>query len=567
MNDDILSKYKDPDAIGGNEQNISVDDLMSQYKDPDEVLAQQKAAEEGPGIVSSALTGFKRPFERMAEGGLQLGKEGLQAIGLMGEGEGVLEQVVAKRDTNLREAREAHPNVTTGAQIAGQIGAITVAAAVPAGGTKLAAQMGLGALSGAGFGALQYVNPGESRGFNIALGAAVGAVAPVAFAAGSKLMDHILAKRGAAKIIKAGLKAGDDVNPLASQKAAERLGTTLTPGEAARSAQLLGREARLTVSPDQQVKLSKTLLNRATTLKQKTDEVISSFVREGDDVAQANADALYTELRPKAIPQNTFDSLMKNPSIAARMETVSKATDTTIRDLPVNSVGKLDAVKRLMSDELYSKTSLVTKTAKNLSGDELSAIRSAQKQLVTVLDDMHPSYATARGISHRLIQKREYAETLSRIPLEKGNTAPTPKQIYSTLFGTQEKQVEFVRRVQDVGGNVQQAKDLIAVMGKLQNTTIGRVLGKASLEETGKFERQVQGVSAYVLDSVRSWWNSRTDAALLELATSGEWAKQLRAASNTMGTKAGDRRLMQLFSSIMRKETTSVVKEPPGGPQ
>ena len=549
-----FTQFKDPYSDqDGNAPPPAKD--FTQFSDPyeknDEQPAPEQSKAETPqmGAVEAGLTAFNRPFERVAEGAMQLGKSGLQAVGLMDEGPGALEAVHAQGEAQLNKAYEAHPNIATGAQIAGTIGSLANAAVIPGGAGGLVSRTAVGAATGAGFGATQWSDKEHSRGANIIAGALFGgaasAILPKAIELGGTLFRGIKNSRSPEKIVQKGLAAGDDIaTTKAAQSSADNLGVNLTPGEASRSAALLGREARLNVSPDQQQKLAQILKARNTTVNQKADEVIQSLVSEGDDVAKANSDALYAEIRPQVLPENVTQSILSNPIIAKNLDSAMASKNFLVDQQKPGTVGFFDELKKYMQSEGEKEA---------LSGGSKKAYSEAIHHLTGAIDEAVPQYGVARGISQRIIQKRNYTDAIANIKLAKGQDAPEPAQIYKELFGTQAQQSKFFDEVQNAKGNVGQARDVMEVMKRLQTSTIGKVLGKSAVGERTRFQTGQQDTHSFLVSKIRDAWNAGPDRILFELVTNKDWAKQLQVLKNVKpDSDIWTRRVGQLFDGLSK---------------
>jgi hypothetical protein len=140
-------------------------DLIPEKAAP--VARGTSAPQEKLSPFMSAVTGFNTGVERLAHGALQP----LTESGVLGDRVSqASKNVAANREANFKIAEEANPLTANVAQFVGNVAPTML---VPGGAF---ANLGRAAATGAGIGAAQYVDPGQSRLGNAAWGAGGGAL-------------------------------------------------------------------------------------------------------------------------------------------------------------------------------------------------------------------------------------------------------------------------------------------------------------------------------------------------------------------------------------------------------
>ncbi len=187
--------------------------------------AARKQDEASRGFGERALINLGAGFDTAWQGAKQLGAK-------VGIGSGVSDEELTESRRLKQEAAEG----TTGGSLIQLAGEVAPTLAVPMG---AAGSLGRAALMGAGggavAGALQPVLTSESRLANTALGAAGGAVAPVAVRGVAKYLPRALGGRGegevatrAGKRLVRALGGSDEASQTAARLEAPRGGTALT---------------------------------------------------------------------------------------------------------------------------------------------------------------------------------------------------------------------------------------------------------------------------------------------------------------------------------------------------
>jgi len=406
---------------------------------PDYYRAPDAAAYE----AANEETGFG---ERLAEGAVRGLKE--RSLGVMQ----TLNEITGNRLIDpqaLEEQAALYRAEGKGSGAAGFVGemafdplnllALSPAGAAAKGGLKAAQMAQVGAGGGALAGVLSPTAEGESRLTNAGVGAGLGAAAgpvigkaaeAIASRVGPKAAQLIADESGAIGVPDGGGKL-TRAQTLVYRELVERLGYTpeqagdlirragtgdvpLTLPEMVDDPALLAFQKRLTQNPGAAGEVMKGF--NEPRFKQAIPQAFDNFVksnisrvaspeaagRKGQQAAQGivtramqkRSDAakpFYEISYGQTIGEDTLAGLMKNPRIAREVKAVRADPDFAqlIGDLPDNSVGVLDTVKKRLDDLIES----AARTGENARAKALQATKS---ELVTALDEASPAYRAAR---------------------------------------------------------------------------------------------------------------------------------------------------------------------------
>lgn len=423
--------------------------------------------EDAARSTPDALQGFNTNVERLVQGLMQLGLKNNKAF----------QEVAKKREEDYQASLENSP---IAAQFGGLIG--SVAPTLPFGGAasnilarllpnapKLATAVGGQAIAGTASGAGQYVNEGESRAQNAAVGGSLGAAFPLAGKAFSKAWDPLSKAVGKAMgnkdlvakdIVKQMLP--EDLNQAFSNKmAANRLGVNITPGEASGSPILAEWESKLGTSLRGQKELLKykrgrqakekdavnKLLERVSPSKKIASEdfrkTAQDIISKKKEARKQKAEPFYKASESKEISPNTLNSLLKNKTIEKSFNKVLKDEDyaAALEGFKPTTIKTLDLVKKHMGDRI----------AKNLRGGNkhrAGLITDAQKSLVSAMDKKSKEYQKARSIFSQESPKVEKLENSVIGKIAKLDDTQL-KTLGAKIFNPKETDISVLRNVRD----------------------------------------------------------------------------------------------------------------------
>ena len=489
-------------AMAPQQSSGAFDDLVPQEQ-------QTQTSSDSSGMMSSALGNFdsfmenmNRQFGKIAEQTLTWGAQGIDAVTGYNTAD-TMRAYTARMDQSAAQAAEQYPVAGVLGSVAGDI-ARTIPAAVASGGGSLVGQgvkMGIGSalLSGAepatdatnrlekmagSFalgGAGQFVGGLLSDvGRNLSSGSGAGVINKVndaraaaanTFANEAEMAPGMLSKGSAA------LKNIDD---------AKALGTWLSPAEALGTASARNTEGNLIVG-NKALKLDTAIANsaREDLLRGKLDEVVSGLTPKGTAAAQEEAAILYKNLNNFSLSNSSFTKVMENPTISNYLQSMvnQKAIPKEILDLPNNNVGKLNEVKKLISDDYNS---LFTSAAKS-SGDstKMGALREARKELNTALEAAGgDTFTKATALGQQLKVQSNIREKIANAALLKGEDESTLAQLHRTLAGSPAEKEQFLKSIGEAGGDVKTTEQLLNTFNNISNgkmdVLVGKPLGSAS---------------------------------------------------------------------------------------
>lgn len=490
------------------------------------VLRQQypAAPQSSPQVPQStfmdAVEGFNRSFGRMAEGVI-----GLVATGRVKQG---LEQYNAQQEQSLQEAQYRSPWATGAGQLAGAIGAGVAYSgmAAGAGGSAVArfapqAAKGIasfaaanpitaagvaGASVGAGLSAAEYAPTMQDRLMKGAVGGLLGGVLGAGAKALSQfLYPHISPQKAAEEQLARNIKSDlgentlQDVrqtlnksSDLTSKTAADKLRGLLQPSEELNlnrtPGQVVGgltrtRELTMGASPTQQEALRMLQRSQSADTLAKVNNMI-------DDMAPGEVvktqELLKGQLQSTVVPQNVVDNLKLQGPIGREFVDLKlnpKISDS-IKNLPDNSLLKLDAVKNNIDDALYSNAHALDPVNK-MTDLERRGLEEARSMIVNTLDNTPglEAYAPYRKASQQVLLREKYGNMLLKVRLKPGQQGEAGlDEIANKLFPTPEAQQIFIRDIAEAGGSPEVAQKVITVVDQLRQNPLGRIAGRTSLE-------------------------------------------------------------------------------------
>lgn len=143
----------------------------------------------------------------------------------------------------------------------------------------------------------------------------------------------------------------------------------------------------------------------------------------------------------------------------------------------------------------------------------------------------------------------KYARKLENITPTKGNEAPTVSQIHNKLFGNVAKQKEVLSDIAKVGGDVDQAKNLMTLTGKLKASQLDRLVTKAARDaNTTKY----RGLLYTISDKADEAMQGKVYDAYFDLMTNPKWDTAIKKILDMPTRKAAK-------AAAQRKESTKKV--------
>lgn len=547
--DDLIPKQEAPVPEQTNGANNSFNDLIPKENKPSPTS----------GAFMTAIEGFNRSFGRMAEGTLDLVSNLLPNQSAEGSFKNRVGNLNKRQESRFARDKEVHP-------VAGAVGEMTgylaQGLAIPTSTGGALSRITSNMLAGGSVGALQYGSMDE-RINNAVAGAAVGGIASgavekvrsVVNSKESGLLSRVFTpKRAALNDLSQQIKNEGGLEAINKGTAvAKELGENISPAEAIGGRVLTSSEKRIKVQ-DQAEKfaIANVLKVRDSRMENKVSKLINDFVPEGDDVAKSTQKKLYDKVAGLTLDDNKASMLIKNPVIADEINTLNSAVKVSedIRNLPNNSVLKLDKIKQQIDKQLYRNSPIFTDPSRSLLPDEASALKEARNSIVHTIDEVHPEYAQARKISERIILKKNMMEDLSKIKNTPGNGDEIPlDKIYNKLWGTPEKQSNFLESVDRVGGDSKTAKNVLSFLNQIRNSPLESLVNK-----TGGAEQ----VSASIYTWAQNLLNGSYNKELVKLSIDGDlWQKKVGAVLSAKNPLMQMARFKDLITKVKKTQVGS----------
>lgn len=560
------SKFVDPDSIqssgesrqtrqsqaGPVEQTTSKFDA-TKFVDPD-AAPPQTASNRPKGVLPPqsdvlmpVITGFKRGVEDVVEGITQTTAQGLGAIGVPTEAfQKNLATQRQEREADYETTKAEHPILTRLGYVGGNVG---VYAGVPMSKAGIFARTGIGALIGStGY---QEAPSLSGRLAGAAFGGVVGAVAPPLLTLGTKgiaatgraLKNYFSKTPTDAMIQKVLQPIENDPEALRHMKIASEKGTFLTPAEASGSIVTKGAEERLTPSPQAALELEQKLVTRQGTLRTQARDIIRGLLPEGETpkTISTKIDTLYKSVDATPMPQEVSAKLLQNPRILAVRNSIASDPLKSFNDYPTNSMGRFRQIKIGLDNE-------ITKDPTN------QALKVARAEIQDALKT-NPEYVQANKLAQQRIIYNDYMDKLNSIGIRKGEDEPIEQQLYSKLFGSTEKQVQFLKDIKTTGGDTKAASSFLKILNHIDTSGWNHVLrGSTTPFAKGTFTNSLRGMG---IARIRQIVMGQYDDKVVEIITNpGKYLERLKAIENS--PKADQPILLRdLFTSISIHGATS----------
>jgi len=175
------------------------------------------------------------------------------------------------------------------------------------------------------------------------------------------------------------------------------------------------------------------------------------------DAGDAAAKPLYEAVRGVKLDKGSVKTLVDDPIIKQAIGEISRDSKLKhlVKDLPRNSVGFFDEVKKYLDAEKQSST---------LNNRVKSLYTDATRKITGTLDEAAPDYAQARAAARPAIVARESILD----PLASSDSIGTIK---NRIFASPEKRAELQRGIGDA--NYKNLSDLVNIIERTQKTAAG----------------------------------------------------------------------------------------------
>lgn len=509
---------------------------------PDDLAKMSEKYDIGQETLLNLLrfhVGSQEGLERFGEGVKQVGMGVGANVGLVDPAD---VQAYTDQITAERRAFEQSP---VGQSFAGQAGVVAgevapslaIPGAVYAQGATLPARVGMSTFSAGG---AEFLKPTESadvlnveRGLNTLTGAGVGGGAE-------------LAMQGAPRLARAGYRlftgapntlkrlVGKEDIMTEAKKAAEEVGTFLSPGEATGRKEVMAFETKVgSVSPETTNAISSALRGREQTLNNAVNEVVESIstgihgrrlealsLEMNDKVIKGGSvPKLFSGTRYDALGKEMFDRFQKNEIFQNEIKA---------GNIKPNSIEYFDTFKRFLDeqqDKAFTKTADET-ASKTLGGQIQKFKEDFVEKLETATGGTYKEY---RNLKQLGAVQGDLQTTLNNMALKPVNINGKTVELFDPVEfyqKTMKSQKDFNKLLANLDNNAKAREKLIKVrtiLAALENSPLRGAFGKADdimLEPGGG---GILGAEAAVTFSALDFMNKNRAEQLINLIADDRW--------------------------------------------
>lgn len=538
------------------------------------------------GAFMASVDQFNRSFGRMSEGVLHGGAELSSYLGggqAMKDYAGQVNNLTNSQDSAAAQSAAQHPTAAKVGSIVGNTARFLPVAAAT-GGLSVPGQLATGGI-GAGAQTAIENTPNESGEdkFTNSMDSAAGGVAGTGIGLGlakgigllSSAGNSSTAKEAAGFIKKAIAPYKSAVTNIANKvtnaggldkvlprgEAASNLGTWLSPAEQIGTSDASKAESSLLL-PNEAGKsdLMAATQGRDDLLHNTFNKTVDDMVPNGVEATTKEKNILFNNMKSDTVPgpktlsnmQGNINQMKSDPNVPpATVEAAQNKLDTfaeqiknvqtnpviskyvndlnnsdlipkDIKELPMNSVAKLQLIKQNIDHDLWSNSKTSTgDSLKKLNPGEYTALTQANSELKSVLSQSSPNFDRANKLAQQLIlQKRVKADIASIPNLPGAKGQPSITQIQDKLFPTPQKTDNYLRMVSETGGDPKVAKNLIETMNDIKNSPINDIVARpAGLSATNIAGRNIGIVQRFLVNLVHGRYND----AYSKLLTNNAW--------------------------------------------
>jgi hypothetical protein len=486
-------------------------------------------------------------FHVGSQEGLERFGEGVKQVGMgIGANVGLVDPADVQAYTDeITAERRAFEQSPVGQSFAGQTGVVAgevapslaIPGALYAQGATLPARVGMSTFSGAG---AEFLKPTESadvlnveRGLNTLVGGAAGGGSelvlqgvPRAVRGGYRLLT------GAPNTLKR-LVGKEDIMTEA-KRAAEDIGTFLSPGEATGRKEVMAFETKVgNVSPETTNAISSALRGREQTLNNTVNEVVESIstgihgrrlealsVQMNDQVIKDGAvPKLFSGTRYDALGQELFNRFQKNPVFQQEIKA---------GNIKPNSIEYFDTFKRFLDeqqDKAFTKTTDET-ASKTLGGQ----IQKFKEDFIQQLENATSgTYKEYRNLKQLGAVQGDLQTTLNNMSLKPININGQTVELYDPVEfyrKTMKSKKDFDKLLSNLDNNPKARAKLIKVrtiLAAIENSPLRGAFGKAEdivMEPGGG---GILGAEAAVTFSALDFMNKNRAEQLINMIADDKW--------------------------------------------
>lgn len=484
----------------------------------------------------------------------------------LGETAGLLDKDTSKDFNNsglvnLARVGDAHIKDSTAGKVGEFVG--NTAPYLMAPGASTAARIGGGAL----IGGTQYSEEDLSLG-DRAKGAAIGAGTVGALEGAYKIAKPIVqgltGKTGAVARLKENVPKMTKASTN-STKAADRLGVPITPAEAggknAANYKALVDESKLVATEKGQQKVAQAVIQREQVLRKTADDLLEKSVPGGLKKAQEVANKLYKVAHAQPLPSDKLKKLVTDKGVISNvLDEIDKSgalKKSAAKAFKNGTVGQWHGIRYYLDDAIE----------KNYKAGNTTYAKQVLQPVRDTIDDVlkssSPALKKADQIYSKYVGLKEMKDQLAKIQPQAGSSVANSSQFYKEFLNSPEKAKDFVKLIEKAGGNTQQAKDLIVVLNRLQNSPITKMLQKEVGTKGGSLPTKGLDIWSSITGYGNRIYRGKYDTAYVDLVFSKNprWEQELSKIAKMKDHRSMADRLGNLMSKVAAATATSATSE------
>lgn len=322
-----------------------------------------------------------------------------------------------------------------------------------------------------------------------------------------------------------------DIAP--SVEASERLGTPLTPAEAAKDPFIGGMQGRYTRTQEAAKENVKLGMDRLSSEKRTINELLDTVYDKSELSNNKIRDLYRKAYQWNMKPEIVNELKTSDPVIAEAFENVLSDTafQRKLKGIPENNYAFLDKVRKSILDN-------ESKLIKSGEKSKAAEYTEARKNLVDMMDQAVPDYAKARSEAQKSIIRSQVEKKL-------GTSEISGKNFFNKIIRNENKYNELHSSLK----NVPEAQAMLSDMKDAWHSLINVEKPSTASYQAEKAISQARGSMQFLVEKWKQVTGKKENVEAIKFIKSDKWVKQLRDAK-----KSSDKdRLNNTLSDIMGK--------------
>lgn len=205
----------------------------------------------------------------------------------------------------------------------------------------------------------------------------------------------------------------------------------------------------------------------------KMQRMADKLVPEGYDTLRGEVAKHFENMKTIELPENKIQELLSNPTIAQRYLKPKPNAKLDLEEYAPNTAGRINSLRSGIQDDIdaLQAEKWSSKWKGHLPDEKnskLLRLQKAESQLRNSISELSPDLAIGLKKSQRL----QIADKIINSVKDTDPNALTLNGVYNKLLNSYNKQDSFIRDIAAAGGDVQQAKKVINILGKIKKATI-----------------------------------------------------------------------------------------------